>query len=97
MSCGCHSTHNDDLPLLRLTLVGQGEPLIRMGKRLGCAASGAGVRLNLDIVKDNESLGIDYADTPCVMHEGKILTRGVIRAETLDIIMRELVNAENKR
>ncbi|MEF3192661.1 MAG: hypothetical protein K6346_00340 [Halothiobacillaceae bacterium] len=91
MSCGCGTSPNPDGPILALTLVGQGEPLIRMGKRLECAARGAGIRLDLTIVKDHEGLGIPYADTPCVLHEGAVLTRGLVQAERLEQLMKELM------
>ena len=38
-------------PIIALTLVGSGEPLLRLEKRLHCAVAGAGVRLDFDIRK----------------------------------------------
>ena len=44
-------------PRLALTLVGSGESLLRLEKRLHCAAAGAGLQLEMDIRKDAEALG----------------------------------------
>lgn len=76
---------------LALTLVGQGEPLLRMDKRLHCAAAGIGVRLELGIRKDYEALGISLADTPAVLHGGRMLVRGLARTEELEALLRAIV------
>jgi len=73
-----------DAPVIRLTLAGTGEPLMRMEKRLTCAAGGAGIRLLLDIRKDIEALGIPHAQTPIVLHEGKVIFRGLPRTEEIE-------------
>jgi hypothetical protein len=73
-----------DAPVIRLTLAGTGEPLMRMEKRLTCAAGGAGIRLLLDIRKDIEALGIPHAQTPIVLHEGKVIFNGLPRTEEIE-------------
>jgi hypothetical protein len=73
-----------DAPVIRLTLAGAGEPLLRMERRLSCAAGGAGIQLLLDIRKDIEALGIPHAQTPIVLHEGKVIFRGLPRTEEIE-------------
>lgn len=73
-----------DAPVLKLTLVGLGEPLLRMEKRLHCAASGAGVRLELDIRKDSEALGVPFEQTPAVLAQGQIVFSGLPRTEEIE-------------
>jgi len=46
-------------PVLKFTLVGAGEPLLRLQKPLSCAASRLG--LEMEIRKDAEAMGIPYA------------------------------------
>lgn len=41
-----------EAPLIQLTVVGMGESLLRMEKRLSCAAAGLGLALNLEIRRD---------------------------------------------
>ena len=78
-------------PVLRLTLAGTGEPLLRMEKRLSCAAGGAGIRLMLDIRKDIEALGISHAEAPLVLHEGKAIFSGLPRTEEIEARLKQLV------
>ncbi|GAB1232608.1 hypothetical protein UT4_10740 [Ferrigenium sp. UT4] len=79
-----------DAPVVSLTLVGTGEPLLRMEKRLSCAAAGAKVRLELAIVKDGEALGIPFAQTPAVLHQGKVIFSGLPRTEAIEAWMKSL-------
>jgi hypothetical protein len=78
-------------PVVSLTLVGSGEPLLRMEKRLSCAAGGAGIRLMLDIRKDIEALGIAHAETPLVLHEGRAIFSGLPRTEEIEIWLKNIV------
>ena len=78
-------------PVIRLTLAGMGEPLLRMEKRLSCAAGGAGVRLMLDIRKDFEALDISHAQTPLVMHEGKVIFSGLPRTEEIETWLKQMI------
>jgi hypothetical protein len=73
-----------DAPVIQLTLVGTGEPLLRMEKRLSCAAGGAGIRLDLEIRKDIDALAIPHADTPLMLHEGRVIFSGLPRTEEID-------------
>ncbi len=81
----------DDAPVIRLTLAGTGEPLLRMEKRLSCAAGGAGIRLELDIRKDIDALAIPDAETPQVLHEGKVIFSGLPRTEEIEARLKQLV------
>jgi hypothetical protein len=77
-----------DAPVLHLTLVGSGEPLLRLEKRLRCAAGGLGFALDLKIRKDNEALGIPYAELPALLHDGQIVFRGLPRTEVIETWLR---------
>lgn len=70
-------------PIVSLTLVGTGEPLLRMEKRLSCAAAGADVRLELEIRKDYEALDIAPGDTPAVLFDGQVVFTGLPRTEQI--------------
>ena len=76
-------------PVIRLTLAGTGEPLLRMEKRLSCAAAGAGVQLELEIRKDLHVLGIPHAQTPVVLHDGKRIFSGLPRTEEVETWLKE--------
>jgi len=79
-----------DAPVIRLALVGTGEPLLRMERRLSCAAGGAGIRLLLEIRKDIEALGIPHAQTPVILHEGKVIFRGLPRTEEIEAWLKRI-------
>lgn len=80
-----------DAPLLRLTLAGSGEPLLRMEKRLSCAAAGAGLKLELEIHKDYETLGIAPSDTPAVLCDGQVVFNGMPRTEEIEAWLKSMV------
>lgn len=83
-----------DAPVLRLTLVGSGERLLRLEKRLRCAAGGLGFALDLDIRKDGDSLGIPHADTPALLQDGRIVFSGLPRTEAIeDWLRREAIES----
>lgn len=71
-------------PVVELTLVGAGEPLIRLEKRLHCAAAGLGLRLVLTLDKNPEARGIPYAQTPVVLADGNIIFSGLPRTEEVE-------------
>ncbi len=75
-------------PVISLTLVGTGEPLLRLEKRLACAAGGLGLALNLTTRKDAAALGIPFADTPAVLVEGNVALTGLPRTEALEAWLR---------
>ena len=77
-----------DAPVIALTLVGAGESLLRLEKRLGCAAAGLGLALALDIRKDPEALGIPLAQTPAVMQAGRVVLSGLPRTEEIEAWLR---------
>jgi len=83
-------------PTIILTLVGSGEPLLRLEKRLSCAAAGAGVRLELDIRKDAEALGISFAQTPAVLMDGQVVLNGLPRTEEIETWLRQTCLSGNK-
>lgn len=73
---------------MNLTLVGAGEPLIRLQKRLGCAAAELGIKLQLNIEKSPEAWGLEYAQTPAVLAQGHLLMSGLMRTEDIVAILR---------
>jgi len=75
-------------PRIALTLVGAGEPLLRLEKRLSCAAAGLGLALDMDIRKDAESFGIPVAQTPAVLMNGQVVLQGLPRTEDLEAWLR---------
>ncbi len=77
-----------DAPVIALTLVGSGESLLRLEKRLGCAASGLGLALALDIRKDPEALGISLAQTPAILQAGRMVFSGLPRTEEIEAWLR---------
>jgi hypothetical protein len=83
-----------DAPVVELTLVGAGEPLIRLEKRLHCAAAGLGLALDLDIRKDAESLGIPFAQTPAVLMNGQVVLHGLPRTEDIEAWLRATLPAK---
>jgi len=80
-----------DAPVIQLTLVGTGEPLLRMEKRLSCAASGVGIRLDMEIRKDAEAMGIPFQQTPAVLHDGKVIFSGLHRTEEIESWLKSLI------
>ena len=79
-----------DAPLIALTMVGAGEPLIRLEKRLHCAAAGLGLALDLAIRKDAEALGIPFAQTPAVLVDGRVVLTGLPRTEEIEAFLRQM-------
>ena len=80
-------------PVIELTLVGAGEPLIRLERRLHCAASGLGFRLDLTLRKDPEALGIPYMQTPAILADGRVLLSGLPRTEDIETLLRRMVHS----
>ncbi|MEO6976187.1 MAG: thioredoxin family protein [Gallionella sp.] len=67
-----------------IVLAGSGEPLLRLEKRMSCAAAGLGIRLDMEIRKDTDALGIPYLQTPAVLHEGVVIFNGLPRTEEIE-------------
>ena len=78
-------------PVVSLTLAGSGEPLLRMEKRLSCAAAGLGIRLKIDIRKDADALGLACQQTPAVLQDGKVIFSGLHRTEEIEVWLRDMV------
>jgi len=83
-----------DQKVVQLTVIGTGEPLLRMQKRLSCAAAELGLSLQIDIDKNPEVWGLTYGQTPAVMAQGKCLLSGLKRTEEIVTILRTWL-AEN--
>lgn len=85
-----------DAPVLRLTVVGSGEPLLRLEKRLSCAAAGAGIALRLDVRKDPQELGFPFEQTPVVLLAGQIIFQGLPRTEEIEAWLRETLHTDKQ-
>ncbi len=83
-------------PRLALTLVSTGEPLLRLEKRLSCAAAGLGLALDLAIRKDAEVLGIPFAQTPALLWQGQVVMSGLPRTEEIETWLRQTFHAEKQ-
>lgn len=77
----------------QLTLVGSGEPLLRLEKRMGCAAAGLGLTLMFDVRHDHEAFGLAYADTPAVLLGGQLVFSGLPRTEAIEAWLRKITAA----
>lgn len=77
-----------------LTMVGSGEPLLRLQKRLACAATELGITLQLGIDKDYAARGLEYSQTPAVMANEKVLMSGLKRTEEIVSILRAVFASE---
>ena len=80
--------------MIHLILVGSGEPLLRLEKRLSCAAAGLGLVLDLEIRKDAEAAGIPFEQTPAVLLNGMIALRGLPRTEEIEDWLRQFVRVD---
>lgn len=78
-------------PRLALTLAGSGEPLLRLQKRLSCAAAGLGLALDVEIRKDTEALGIPFEQTPAVLVDGQMAFSGLPRTEEIEDWLRAIM------
>jgi len=85
--------HSFDALRRQLTLVGSGEPLLRLEKRMGCAAVGLGMTLNFEVRRDHEAFGLAYADTPAVLLGGRLVFSGLPRTETLEAWLQKITVA----
>jgi len=83
-------------PRLALTLAGSGEPLLRLEKRLSCAAAGLGLALDMNIRKDVEALGIRFEETPAVLVDGQMVFSGLPRTEEIEDWLRRQMVALDK-
>jgi len=73
---------------LQLTVIGMGEPLLRLQKRLGCAAVELGITLQLQIEKNPEAFGLRHDQTPAVLAQGRVVFTGLPRTEDIVILLR---------
>ncbi len=58
---------------------------------MSCAATGLGIRLDMEIRKDADALDIPYSQTPVVLHNGKVIFSGLPRTEEIEVWLRNLV------
>lgn len=77
-----------------LTMVGSGEPLRRLEKRLSYDAAGLELALDVEIRKDAETLGIPFERTPAVLRDGGIALSGLPRTEEIEEWLRGRMAAQ---
>jgi len=58
---------------------------------LFCAAAGLGIRLDMEIRKDADALGLAHQQTPAVLHDGKVIFSGLHRTEEIEVWLKNLV------
>jgi glutamine amidotransferase len=78
--------------VIELTLVGSGEPMIRMEKRLRCAAFALGVSLKLDHAIALDELGLRHDEIPALIHHGKVAMKGLARTEDIEVWLKNIKN-----
>jgi hypothetical protein len=69
--------------IISLMLMGYGEALLRMEKRLGCAARRAAVQLHLVVDKNYQPRDISLAHLPVVTYQGQRVFEGLPSTETI--------------
>jgi glutamine amidotransferase len=69
---------------LVLTVVGHGEAVQRMQKRVQCAAHAQGRALTLDTSNSLDAYGLRYEDTPALVHRGAVVWKGLPRTEEIE-------------
>lgn len=62
-----------------------------MEKRLSCAAGGLGIRLEVDIRKDADAMGISYQQTPVILYKDKMIFSGLHRTEEIEAWLKSLI------
>ena len=67
-----------------LVLVGDGEPMLRLEKRLHCAGAGLGLSLKFTVRQDYATFGLAQSDTPALLLGGKVVFAGLPRTEALE-------------
>jgi hypothetical protein len=86
---GHHPLAASGAPAIKLTLVGAGEPLLRMEKRLACAAKSLGLTIDTEVCKSPEAMGIPYNKTPAILVDGQMGLAGLRRTEEIEAWLRE--------
>jgi len=69
---------------LVLTVVGYGEAVQRMQKRVQCAAQALGKLVTLDTSTSLDEYGLRYEDTPALVHQGAVVLNGLSRTEEIE-------------
>lgn len=62
-----------------------------MEKRLSCAASSLGIRLDIEVCKDAEALSITFKQTPSVLHNGEVIFTNLARTEEIETWLKNLI------
>jgi len=71
-------------PPLELTVVGYGEAVQRMQKRVQCAAFALGRELTLGISNSVDAYGLRYEETPVLIHQGSVVLNGLLPTEEIE-------------
>jgi len=77
------------LPTLSLALSGYGEDLVRMEKRLGCAARGASVNVQWVVHKIDPSSSAVCPQGPFISFKGQPVFTGLVTTEVLQAWLKE--------
>ena len=85
----CALKHADNLPVLRLTMIGRGEDALRMEKRLRCAGRAVGAQVEIEWQAEN------YGQ-PVVYFDDKILTDHLLDTVEIEQILHPLLKHREK-
>jgi hypothetical protein len=73
---------------IALTLVGTGEVLLRLEKRVRCAAAALGVRVDISIAVAEQISELLLEGTPAILQGGRVAIRGLPRTEEIEAWLR---------
>lgn len=71
-------------PPVELTVIGYGEAVMRMQKRVRCAAHALQMPLTLHTSVALDAYGLRYEDTPALAHQGAVVIQGLPRTEMIE-------------
>ncbi len=88
MNAQCGINVSDIAPKLRLQIIGQGEDVLRLKKRLNCATSAMGMKLSIELLPDDiRAAELGARRGPLVVMNGAIIADGLEPVESIQASM----------